>query len=244
VTDPSDPLGELRRLQRLRTVGRLAAGIVHDLNNVFGVILHFVEQAAARAPDRSEQQLLTATEASLERGLEIIRTVANYAVGGMPSRERSSAEDIADDVARLLGADCRARGVELDRDGGPADVRGPRAEICDAVLQLARHAAATCGADRRVVVRTARARRDGRPSVMFEVEVRGAEAVDEALQQLAAQPEDGFERGLRGFGGDAVAFARSLVAVALAGGWFECRAADGVRRLCIGVPAANAAEAE
>jgi two-component system, cell cycle sensor histidine kinase and response regulator CckA len=71
----------LLRRQRLESIGRLAGGIAHDLNNLLTpitVCTSFLKQTSPRTEDR---ELLESIDSSAKRGAELVRQVLTFARG-------------------------------------------------------------------------------------------------------------------------------------------------------------------
>ena len=69
------------RAQRMESIGTLAGGIAHDLNNVLSPILTAVELLQMRFTDESSQRLLNILRTNAIRGSEMIRQVLSFARG-------------------------------------------------------------------------------------------------------------------------------------------------------------------
>ncbi len=69
------------RTQRLESIGTLAGGIAHDLNNVLAPILLSVELLNRRHSDEATKKLLSSMESSALRGRDIIKQVLTFARG-------------------------------------------------------------------------------------------------------------------------------------------------------------------
>jgi PAS domain S-box-containing protein len=69
------------RTQRLESVGMLAAGIAHDLNNVLSPILMGAPLLRAHLDDPADLQLVAMFEKSAERGAGLVRQILNFAQG-------------------------------------------------------------------------------------------------------------------------------------------------------------------
>lgn len=69
------------REQRMKSLGTLAGGIAHDLNNVLTPLLMSVQLLAADETDASKLQTLSVVETSVKRGAEMIRQVLSFARG-------------------------------------------------------------------------------------------------------------------------------------------------------------------
>jgi two-component system cell cycle sensor histidine kinase/response regulator CckA len=74
------------RAQRLESVGMLASGIAHDLNNVLAPILMGAPMLRDHITDPGDLELLAMFEKSAERGAGLVRQILSFAhgVGGEP----------------------------------------------------------------------------------------------------------------------------------------------------------------
>ena len=78
------------RSQRMESIGTLAGGIAHDLNNVLTPILMSIELLARDDSDPERRRVLAAMESSVHRGAEMIRQVLSYARGAVGQRQQLS----------------------------------------------------------------------------------------------------------------------------------------------------------
>lgn len=69
------------RAQRLESVGMLATGIAHDLNNVLAPILMGAPMLREHVTDPGDLQLLALMEKSTERGAALVRQILGFAHG-------------------------------------------------------------------------------------------------------------------------------------------------------------------
>ena len=69
------------RAQRLESIGMLAAGIAHDLNNILAPILLAAPMLRDHVTDPTDQQMLATLEKSAERGAALIRQILGFAHG-------------------------------------------------------------------------------------------------------------------------------------------------------------------
>lgn len=69
------------RSQRLESIGTLAGGIAHDLNNILSPILLSVQLLQMQLTDDRSQQWLDIVESSTRRGTDLIRQVLSFARG-------------------------------------------------------------------------------------------------------------------------------------------------------------------
>ena len=72
---------QLLRTQRLESVGILAGGIVHDLNNVFSPILLAINLLSQKLKDKNSKKWLEMVKSNCERGTDIVRQVLTFSRG-------------------------------------------------------------------------------------------------------------------------------------------------------------------
>ena len=72
---------QLLRAQRLESIGTLASGIAHDLNNILVPILMSADLLKLSRPCGEEAELLDSIQASARRGAEVVKQVLTFARG-------------------------------------------------------------------------------------------------------------------------------------------------------------------
>ncbi|HLP18607.1 MAG TPA: ATP-binding protein [Bacteroidota bacterium] len=81
ISDTKMLQAQFLRAQRLDSLGTLAGGIAHDLNNVLAPILMAVQMLRAKPEGDRKMRALTAIEESATRGKEILQQVLTFAKG-------------------------------------------------------------------------------------------------------------------------------------------------------------------
>jgi len=102
VTERRRIEAQLLRAQRLESIGTLAAGIAHDLNNVLAPVLMAAEILRDSVGTDSGRQLLATLEASAQRGAALVRQLLSVARGSEARRTEVDIGAVIDDVDRLL----------------------------------------------------------------------------------------------------------------------------------------------
>jgi PAS domain S-box-containing protein len=87
ITEQKRIEAEFLRAQRLDSVGALAGGMAHDLNNALSPILMGIQLIRRQLHDPETQQMLTVMEANTHRGAEMVRQVLTFARGREGERE-------------------------------------------------------------------------------------------------------------------------------------------------------------
>ncbi|MDO9591393.1 MAG: PAS domain-containing protein, partial [Microcella sp.] len=86
------------RSQRMESLGTLAGGIAHDLNNVLTPILMSAQLLARDESDPDRLELLSTLETSVKRGAEMVRQVLAFARGVEGRRDVVSLDTLLDDI--------------------------------------------------------------------------------------------------------------------------------------------------
>jgi two-component system cell cycle sensor histidine kinase/response regulator CckA len=81
ITEKKQLEAQFLRAQRLDSLGTLAGGIAHDLNNVLAPILMAVQLLQLKITDSQSQQWLDILESSVIRGANLVKQVLSFARG-------------------------------------------------------------------------------------------------------------------------------------------------------------------
>ncbi len=81
ITQKKELEAQFLRSQRIQSIGTLAGGIAHDLNNVLAPVLMSVQLLQMRYPDEQSQQLLKTLERNVKRGADLVKQVLSFARG-------------------------------------------------------------------------------------------------------------------------------------------------------------------
>ena len=105
ITEHKKLLSQYLRAQRMESIGTLAGGIAHDLNNVLAPILMSVDLLRLTAADDGTRKLINTVEQSARRGADLVRQVLTFARGAEGGRHVAiKVEHLIKDVARIAAA--------------------------------------------------------------------------------------------------------------------------------------------
>jgi PAS domain S-box-containing protein len=90
------------RAQRLESIGTLAGGIAHDLNNVLAPISMSIELLKSDVQGERGRELLATLEASARRGAEMVNQVLSFARGMEGRRVELHARRLVEDVEKFV----------------------------------------------------------------------------------------------------------------------------------------------
>jgi PAS domain S-box-containing protein len=91
------------RTQRMESIGTLAGGIAHDLNNVLAPIMMSVDILKEKFKDPQSQRMLTVMESSAKRGADMVKQVLTFARGVDGERVLLQTRHLIKEVAKIVG---------------------------------------------------------------------------------------------------------------------------------------------
>jgi len=91
------------RTQRMESIGTLAGGIAHDLNNVLAPILMSVEMLKEKFTDDQSRRMLGILESSAKRGADMVKQVLTFARGVDGERVLLQTRHLIKEVVKIVG---------------------------------------------------------------------------------------------------------------------------------------------
>ncbi len=125
------------RAQRLESLGTLAGGIAHDLNNVLAPILMSVELLREKLADQEEADLLKTVAGSAQRGADLIQQILTFARGVGGKKKPLSLVKVVEEVQSLIH-DTFPKNITLEVRKGPGDhlVLGDATQLYQVLVNL------------------------------------------------------------------------------------------------------------
>ena len=90
------------RAQRMESIGTLASGIAHDLNNALAPILMSLDLLRMQFPDEESQELLAIVSGSAQHGADLVRQVLLFARGVKGQRVEVGIGAIVRDIEKIM----------------------------------------------------------------------------------------------------------------------------------------------
>jgi PAS domain S-box-containing protein len=118
VTDRRQLEQQFYRAQRLESIGTLAGGIAHDLNNVLAPIMMGMGVLRDRLTDDDSREVIETISGSAQRGAEMVSQVLSFARGREGKRVEMRAADLITDVVRIA-RDTLPKNIEITTDVDP-----------------------------------------------------------------------------------------------------------------------------
>jgi PAS domain S-box-containing protein len=90
------------RAQRMESIGALAGGVAHDLNNILSPILMVAELLQEEAVNPENRQMLGIVKSSAQRGSEMVKQILSFARGVSGEHVVLQLKHLITDLAKLL----------------------------------------------------------------------------------------------------------------------------------------------
>jgi len=170
--------GRLVQSEKLAGIGRLAAGVAHEINNPLGVILGYVRLLSKKAEGPLADDLAVVEEETL-RTRDIVEGLLDLSRPLPADRERVDLDRMSREIVERLRESDLLDGIEVAVEGS-GGAHGHPQKLRQVIANLVRNAAEAAGSSGRVVVRV----REEPGGTSVEVEDSGTGIGPEARAHL------------------------------------------------------------
>lgn len=130
---------QLRHADRLATIGQLAAGVAHELNEPLGNVLGFAQLAkkSPGLPEQARQDIEKAVIASLH-AREVVKKLMFFARRMPPKKTQVNLNRLVDEALYFLGSRCEKEGIEVVRLFSPElpEITADPAQLTQVLVNL------------------------------------------------------------------------------------------------------------
>lgn len=102
VTEKKRMESQFLRAQRMESIGTLAGGIAHDLNNVLSPILMAIDMLQLRVTDENSKKWFDVLRTNAERGASMVRQVLSFARGVEGERVALQPKHLIKEIVKIL----------------------------------------------------------------------------------------------------------------------------------------------
>ncbi len=102
ITEQKKIEEQFLRAQRMESIGTLAGGIAHDLNNILSPILMAIDMLNLKANDDETERWLNLARENAERGAAMVKQVLSFARGVEGERVSVNLKHIVKDLVKVL----------------------------------------------------------------------------------------------------------------------------------------------
>ncbi|MGH9842856.1 MAG: response regulator [Blastocatellia bacterium] len=212
ITEKKQIESQFLRMQRMESVGALASGIAHDLNNWLSPILTSIHTLQQRFTDPNSQKWLAIIRNSAERSRDLVDQILTFARGKGGERMALNTAYLVSDVAKILGETLPKNvALKVELPGDLWSVLGDATQLHQVLMNLcinARDAMPGGGALKIEAANTVLSEddvwmiNDVRPGKYIQVSVQDTgvgmnqELIDHAFEPFFTTKENGLGTGL------------------------------------------------
>lgn len=177
---------QLIRSEKLASVGRLSAGIAHEIGNPLAAILGFVELLQAGGlPEPDEREFLRRVKNEVERIHRIIRELLDYSRAEPAAPAPDEVADLAhvvEEAVKLVAPQKDLRGITIERRFGEniSRVRGSESDLLQLTLNLLLNAADAVNGDGSILIEVD----ETADEVRFAISDSGSGIAEDMLDKL------------------------------------------------------------
>jgi len=102
VTEKRKLEGQFLRAQRLESIGTLASGIAHDLNNILAPIMMSVNLLQEMQTDDRNARLLETLRTGVQRGAEMVKQILSFTRGQEGGRVLINLKHLVSEVSKIM----------------------------------------------------------------------------------------------------------------------------------------------
>ena len=125
------------RAQRMESIGTLAGGIAHDLNNVLTPIMMSIQLLKLKEKDPKHEAVLTTIESSAKRGADMVKQVLSFARGVEGQQLEVQAGRLIEEIENIAN-DTFLKNVQIRKDipAGLWLIKGDPTQLHQVLLNL------------------------------------------------------------------------------------------------------------
>lgn len=139
VTDKKQLEAQFLQAQRLESLGTLASGIAHDLNNILTPILGASQLLPLMMPGLNEQsqELIEMLSCSAQRGTKLVQQILSFARGNTDLRQVLSLSDLLSEIERIVAQTLpRSITIEVEIPDDLWHIRGDDTQLHQVFMNL------------------------------------------------------------------------------------------------------------
>ncbi|MFN6484297.1 MULTISPECIES: response regulator [unclassified Nostoc] len=102
ITEKKQLEAQFLRAQRMESLGTLASGIAHDLNNALTPIMMTVQLLEAKLPDEKSQQWLTIMETNVKRAADLVKQVLWFSRGSVGNFKTLQVGNLISEIENIV----------------------------------------------------------------------------------------------------------------------------------------------
>ncbi len=137
VTEKKQLESQILRAQRMESIGTLAAGIAHDLNNVLTPILMSLQLLRNESINQENNKTIDVLEKSAKRGADLVRQVLMFARGVEGQRQLVNVKSLVSEIEKIV-RETFPKSIEIESEINPnlSAISGDITQLHQVIMNL------------------------------------------------------------------------------------------------------------
>ncbi len=137
ITEKKQLEAQYLRAQRMESIGTLAGGIAHDLNNILSPLSMGLQMMQMKYPDEYAQKMLGMMNTNVQRGAEMVKQILQFARGVGGERIALQPKHIVRELLKMVGETFpKSIAIKQQLTENPALVLGDATQLHQVLLNL------------------------------------------------------------------------------------------------------------
>jgi PAS domain S-box-containing protein len=171
ITEQEKLKGQMQFSEKLASVGLLAAGVAHEINNPLEIIYNYTDQLKTRMQSSDERRIIADLDAEIDSIKQIISHLITFSKDDSAGVQVFNLNELLENLLRLVTINAKNAGVSISCRGmkAPLLVKANRNEIKQVFLNLFRNSfeAMPHGGELEIETRRPQKERDAFAQVLF-----------------------------------------------------------------------------
>lgn len=116
VTTEKQMLSRMQRTEKLSAIGKMAAGLAHEINNPLGIIQCYTDLLSASATDGQSRQDLKIIERHTRQAQRIVQDLLNFGHPKTAANETCDVNTVVENVIHVFEAKAATKSIRLDTE--------------------------------------------------------------------------------------------------------------------------------
>jgi len=180
----------LHQSEKMSAVGRLAAGVAHEINNPLSVILGFAQALAKNVKEDDPAAMpLRSIEREAVRCKNLVQNLLAFSRQGPAKAQIFKTSEVFSSSLALIETQARMKSIEIKRetDGDEIFLNGDKNLIEQAIINLGSNAIDAMPHGGVLTISSSKAEENGRPFVRIQIKDTGM-GMSEAVQKRLFEP--------------------------------------------------------
>lgn len=175
ITDRKTYEKQRMQSQKMESVGHLAAGVAHEINNPLGVILGFSQNVAKRIPPGDPLEMpLKSIEREAIRCKNLVQDLLTFSRVGKTGKEPVDVKETIEGALSVVASHCKVKNVDLSQEFVEVTkIIANKSNIQQIIVNLCNNAIDAMPAGGKLILRLRNAKDRGLDGIEIQVEDTG-----------------------------------------------------------------------